>query len=321
MLSVNEKAYELVQELCASSADYCVSVEKIRQGATIIDAGVKAKGGFDAGRAITEICMGGLGKARISSRAYGEFQLPTILVSTDHPALATLGSQFAGWQIKVGDFFAIGSGPARALAMKPRDLFDEIKYSDRADVAVLVLETSRKPPEELTIELSRECNVLPSQLYVILVPTTSVAGAVQVSGRIVETGLHKLSKLGINPLSVETAWGSAPIAPVHPKFQVAMGRTNDVILYGGIAYYSLRHEDDEKLRTLLEKAPSSASRQYGKPFKEIFKEAGHDFYKIDPNLFAPAVFVVNNVVSGSVFQAGEVDVGVLVQSLGLGLLS
>jgi len=145
MLSVNKRAYELVQELCASSADYCVSVGKTRQGVTVIDAGVKAKGGFDAGRTITEICMGGLGKARISSRAYGEFQLPTILVSTDHPALATLGSQFAGWQIKVGDFFAIGSGPARALAMKPRDLFDEIKYSDRADVAVLVLETSRKP--------------------------------------------------------------------------------------------------------------------------------------------------------------------------------
>jgi methenyltetrahydromethanopterin cyclohydrolase len=317
MFSVNEKACKLVQELCASSADYGVSVEKTQQGATIIDAGIKAKGGFNAGRAITEICMGGLGKARISSRAYGEFQIPTILVSTDHPALATLGSQFAGWQIRAGDFSAIGSGPARALAMKPRDLFDKIKYSDKADVAVLVLETSRKPSEELTVELSRECNVLPNQLYIILVPTTSVAGAVQISGRIVEAGLHKLSKLGINPLSVDNGWGCAPIAPVHPKFHVAMGRTNDVILYGGIAYYSLRHENDEKLRALLEKAPSSASRQYGKPFKDIFKEAGHDFYKVDPGLFAPAVFVVNNVVSGSVFQTGGVNTEVLARSLGL----
>jgi len=316
MISVNEKAFKLVQELCASSDDYGVSVEKTRRGTTVIDAGVETKGGFDAGRAITEICMGGLGKARMTSTAYGGFQLPTILVSTDHPAIATLGSQFAGWQIREGDFSAIGSGPARALAMKPSDLFEKIGYSDRANVAVLVLETSQKPSEELTSKLSRECNVSPTRLCIILVPTTSLAGTVQISGRIVETGLHKLSKLGINPLSVETAWGCAPVPPVHPEFQVAMGRTNDAILYGGIAYYSLRHERDRELKILLEKAPSSASKQYGKPFKEIFKEAGHDFYKIDPHLFAPAVFVVNNVVSGSVFQAGEINAKVLARSLG-----
>jgi len=316
MLSVNRKAYELVQKLCAASDEYCVSVKKTRSGATMIDAGIRVKGGFNAGRMVTEICMGGLGEARIFPKRYGDVELSSIFVHTDHPALATFGSQFAGWQIKKGDFFAIGSGPARALALKPREIFDRIGYADEADVAVMVLETSKEPSESLIEEFASECKVSPSRLYVVLVPTTSVAGAAQVSGRIVETGVHKLFKLGVDPLSIGCAWGCAPIAPVHPKFVKAMGMTNDVILYGGVAYYVLRHDDDGELKAVLEKAPSSASKHYGKPFSEVFKEAGGDFYKIDSNLFAPAVFVVNNVVTGSVFRVGEVNVDVLKRSLG-----
>lgn len=316
MLSVNRKAYELVQKLCAASDEYCVSVKKTRSGATLIDAGIRVKGGFNAGRMVTEICMGGLGEARMFPKRYGDVELSSIFVHTDHPALATFGSQFAGWQIKKGDFFAIGSGPARALALKPREIFDRIGYADEADVAVMVLETSKEPSEGLIEEFASECKVSPSRLYVVLVPTTSVAGAAQVSGRIVETGVHKLFKLGVDPLSIGCAWGCAPIAPVHPKFVKAMGMTNDVILYGGVAYYVLRHDDDGELKAVLEKAPSSASKHYGKPFSEVFKEAGGDFYKIDSNLFAPAVFVVNNVVTGSVFRVGEVNVDVLKRSLG-----
>lgn len=302
MLSVNRRAYELVRQLCAASDEYGVIVKKTKSEATLIDAGIDAKGGFNAGEIVTEVCMGGLGKARIFPKRYRDIELPSIFVQTDYPAVATLGSQFAGWQIKSGDFFAIGSGPARALALKPRDVFEKIKYQDEADVAVMVLETAEEPPESLVEEFASECKVSPDRLFIILVPTTSVAGSTQVSGRIVETGLHKLSELGIDPLSIEYAWGCAPIAPVHPKFVEAMGRTNDVILYGGVAYYALRHEDDEELRAVLGKAPSSASKHYGKPFKEVFKEANYDFYQIDPNLFAPAVFVANNVSSGSVFK-------------------
>jgi methenyltetrahydromethanopterin cyclohydrolase len=315
MLSVNQTAYELVKAVCTASDEYRVIVKKTKSKATLIDVGIYAKGGFNAGEIVTEVCMGGLGKARVFPKNYGDIELPSIFVQTDHPAVATLGSQFAGWQIKSGDFFAIGSGPARALALKPHDVFEKIKYQDEADVAVMVLETAKEPPDSLVEEFASECEVSPDQLFIITVPTTSVAGSTQVSGRIVETGLHKLSRLGIDPLSIEHAWGFAPIAPVHPRFMEAMGRTNDVILYGGVAYYGLRHEDDKELKALLSKAPSSASKHHGKPFKEVFKEANCDFYQIDPNLFAPAVFVVNNISSGSVFQAGQVNVDVLKRSL------
>ncbi len=317
MLSINTKAYQLVKRLCVAADEHAVSITKTKAGATLIDAGIQAQGGVAAGKLTTEICMGGLGHVEIAPRRFGHIELPTIFVYTDHPAVATLGSQFAGWQIKDDDFFAIGSGPARALALKPRDIYDQIQYRDKADVAVMVLETASEPPDDLITTLSNECAVAPEQLFIILTPTTSIAGSTQVSGRVVETGVHKLLKLGVDPRSILSAWGCAPIAPSHPKFAEAMGKTNDVILYAGVTSYSLKHDNDEKLKELVTQAPSSTSKHYGKPFKQIFKEANYDFYKIDPHLFAPAKLLVNNVATGSVFAAGEINVPVLQQSLGL----
>jgi len=313
-LSVNRIAYNLVKNLCDNADKFGVIVKKTPSGATLIDAGIEARGGFAAGQTITEICLGGLGKAEITYKEYGELDLPSIFVHTDYPAISSLGSQFAGWQIKADKYTAMGSGPARALSLKPKELYEKIGYKDSSDVGVLVLETSQEPPEEAVAKISEECNVAPENLFLVLVPTSSVAGSVQISGRIVETGLHKLTELGLDPKLVTSACGYAPIAPVHPKLAQAMGRTNDAIIYAGTAYYTV-NADDEELKKLLEMAPASASKGYGKPFMEIFKEAGYDFYKIDPGLFAPAVFVVNNSKSGKTFRAGKIDVEVFKKSI------
>ena len=327
MLKVNEKAFQLVNILRDAAEDYGVIVEETESGATLIDAGIKAKGGFHAGRIITEICLGGYGKANIFPANYGSFVLPSVFVQTDHPTIATLGSQFAGWHIKTEGYSAIGSGPARALALKPKVLYEEIQYKDHADVAVLVLETSKKPPDKVIQQISEKCNIGPKSLYMILVPTTSLAGFIQVSGRIVETGLHKLRKLGLDPRVVEFAWGYAPIVPLHPKFDEAMGRTNDAILYTGTAHNTVSYDNDEELEKIVNMAPSSASQWMQeakklakKPpsFLEILREAEYDFYKIDPNLFAPAIVVVNNKKTGKIFQAGSLDFEVLRTSLQLG---
>jgi len=314
-LSVNRLAWKLLDKLCENPDFYGVKVEKTGSGTTIVDAGIEAKGGFQAGKIITEICMGGCGKAEIIPRRYGELELPSIFVYTDHPVIATLGSQFAGWQIKEGDYFAIGSGPARALALKPKEIYEKIGYSDNFDKAVVVLETDKHPPEKLLERFVKDCHVLSKNLAVILTPTASLAGATQVSGRIVETGIHKLGKLGLNPNVILYAWGCAPIPPIHPKFVQAMARTNDAILYGGIAYYTVEYEDEEKLKEIVEKAPSKASKNYGKIFIKIFKEVNYDFYKIDPNLFAPAIIIVNNIQTGKIFRAGEINAEILTKSL------
>jgi len=217
----------------------------------------------------------------------------------------------------VGKYVAMGSGPARALAQKPQELYEKIGYKDEADLAVLVLETSKYPTSEVITYVSDQCKVSPENLFLILVPTTTTAGSTQISGRVVETGIHKLERLGFDPKLITYACGYAPIAPVHPKFAEAMGRTNDAILYAGVAYCTVNHTNDEELRKLVEKAPSSASKSYGRPFIEIFKEANYDFYQIDPDLFAPAVLVVNNAKTGNVFRSGKINLQVFKRSIGL----
>ncbi|HDQ06788.1 MAG TPA: methenyltetrahydromethanopterin cyclohydrolase [Candidatus Bathyarchaeota archaeon] len=315
--SVNRLAHNLVKRLCDHADEFGVFVKKTPSGATLIDAGIETRGGYGAGQTITEICLGGLGKADITYKRYGDLELPSIFVYSDYPAISALGSQFAGWQIKSGKYVAMGSGPARALSLKPKELYEKISYKDISDVAVLVLETSAEPPEEAVAKISEECKVNPENLFLVLVPTSSVAGSVQISGRIVETGLHKLTELGFDPKLVTHACGYAPVAPVHPKLAQAMGRTNDAVIYCGTAYYTVSCDDDEELKRLLKKAPASASKSYGKPFTEIFKEADYDFYKIDPGLFAPAVFMVNNSKTGKTFRAGKIDVEVFKKSIKL----
>jgi len=316
-LSVNRTAMKLVDKLCAKPDEYGIIVEKRRNAPTLIDTGIKAKGSFQAGKIITEICLGGLGEVKLYPAQFEDLVLPSVFVHTNHPAVSTMGSQFADWQIKKGDFTAIGSGPARALARKDPRLYETIDYEDESDATVLVLETSTKPPKPVIQEIAEDCRVSASKLSLILVPTTSVAGSTQVSGRIVETGLHKLMKLGLDPKKVTNAFGSAPIAPIHPKFVAAMGRTNDAILYAGTAHYDVFGLSDDELSRIIERAPSSASKAYGLPFQQVFKNSTYDFYKIDANLFAPAVISACNLDTGSVFKAGKTNVEVLKRSINL----
>jgi len=325
-ISLNLHALDLFKKLCSETDKYNVTVEETATGATLVDAGIEADGGYLAGEVITEICLGGYGMAKVSPIQYGDLVLPSVFVLTDHPAISTLASQFAGWQIKGDGFSAIASGPARALALKPKHLYEKLNYREESEVAVLVLETEKRPPEDVIVQIAEKCRVTPKKLFLIMFSTTSLAGATQVSGRIVETGLHKLERLGIDPLIVKHAWGYAPIVPLHPNAGESMGRTNDAILYAGVTNYIVDFEDEQKLESIVNQAPSSASQmlqearrlaQKNPRFLDIFKEAGFDFYKIDPNIFAPAIVAINNLRTGRTFRAGALDVEVMKASLGI----
>jgi methenyltetrahydromethanopterin cyclohydrolase len=309
-------AYQKAQKLLENPAFYGVAATKSSAGATIIDAGVNAPGGFQAGKKLTELCLGCVGKAQLGFKAYGDLTFPSITVSSDHPALAMLGSQFAGWRIKDGDQIAIGSGPVRALALKPKDVYQEIGYRDQSDKAVLTLEANALPSDALIEKVTTASSVSASNLVVVVAPTASVAGLTQVAGRVVEVGMHKIKTLGLDPKVIRYAMGYAPIPPVGKDFEVAMARTNDAILYGGTVYLTVDYEDEAALQKIVDQAPSMASKDYGKPFLQIFREADRDFYKIDHGLFAPAVLMINNAKTGKTFRAGQINPKVLAQSLG-----
>jgi methenyltetrahydromethanopterin cyclohydrolase len=309
-------AWKIAQKLVASPEFYRVKVRKSTAGTTIVDAGINALGSLQAGKKLTEICMGGAGKVQLGQRSYGEKAFHTINVSTDYPAIATMGSQFAGWRIKDGAHTAYISGPIRALALKPKAIFEEIGYRDQSDRAVLTLESSSLPSDALIEEVTVASNVKPENLIVVGAATASIAGLTQVTGRVVEVGIHRLRTLGLSPMVIRQASGYAPIPPLVKDFEKAMARANDAIHYGGTVYCTVDYEDEARLRVITEQVPFAASKDYGKPFLQIIHEAGGDFYKIDQRFFAPSTIIVTNAKTGNSFKAGEINSKVLAESFG-----
>ncbi len=307
-ISVNRRAAELTIALRREALVLNLGVSQGSMGETLIDAGAKHRGGVEAGLRIAEICLGGLGVVRLMPDNVTPRWPWTIVVTSPQPVIACLGSQYAGWSLAHGTgkdaFFALGSGPARALAQKEAVLKD-IGYRDAADVATLVIESGRPPPPEIVEKLARDCGVAPSALTVIYAPTQSLAGGAQVVARVLEVALHKAHELKFPLERIVDGMGAAPLSPPHPDFVTAMGRTNDAIIYGGRAQLYVTGSAEDA-RGLAEALPSRASRDFGSPFAEIFKRFKGDFYAIDPMLFSPAEVIVTAIESGESFHAGAV---------------
>jgi methenyltetrahydromethanopterin cyclohydrolase len=313
-LRMNEAASEIADTMADQADVLRVNSFRLPSGARIIDAGVNTPGGIEAGIALSEICMGGLGNVSCTPVQIGNQSYAGLTVWTDHPAVACMASQYAGWAISVGKYFAMGSGPLRAHARVERELFDKLAYEEVAEEGVLVLETRSLPTDEVVAFIAEKARLTPVQLTFIVAPTASLAGGVQISARIVETGLHKIETLGFDVRRVIAATGTAPLPPVAKNDLRAIGRTNDCILYGGQARYTVQAPDAE-LEKLAEQVPASASRDYGTPFYEIFQRYGGDFYKIDPLLFSPAEVWLTSTETGRTFHAGRLNPEVLEASL------
>ena len=320
MVSVNVEAKKTVDLMIKKADELNIAVDVLSNGSTVIDAGVNVSGSFKAGELYTKVCLGGLADVGISipGDLSEKFALPSVKIKTDFPSISTLGSQKAGWSVSVGDFFALGSGPARALALKPAETYEEIGYKDDADIAILTLEADQLPGTDVTEAIAKDSGVSPENVYVLVAPTSSLVGSIQISGRVVENGTYKMLEfLHFDVNKVKHAAGIAPIAPVDPDGLKAMGKTNDAVLFGGRTYYYVESEEGDDIKLVAEKLPSSASDGYGKPFFDVFKEAEFDFYKIDKGMFAPAEVVINDLRTGEIFKAGYVNSELLQKSFGL----
>jgi methenyltetrahydromethanopterin cyclohydrolase len=310
---MNDMASEIADAMERRAPLLRVKSTTLPGGARVIDAGVETEGGYDAGLALAEICMGGLGNVAYTPVQIDGQAWPGVTVWTDHPAVSCMASQYAGWAISVEQFFAMGSGPLRAHARVERELFDKLAYAEEATRGVLVLEGRVLPTDAVAAWVAQKARLQPSQLTFVIAPTASLAGGAQISARILETGLHKIERLGFDVRRVVSAMGTAPIPPVAKNDLRAIGRTNDCILYGGQARYTIRAGDAE-LAELAPKVPASASRDYGTAFYDIFQRYQGDFYKIDPLLFSPAEVWLTSADTGRTFHAGHLNAEVLMAS-------
>jgi methenyltetrahydromethanopterin cyclohydrolase len=312
-ISVNARAATLVDRLVANAAELKIGVERGALGEVLIDAGSKQVGSIAAGLSVAEICLGGLGRVELELSAITPNWPLTLVSRSSNPVIACLASQYAGWRLSHNEgpdkFFALGSGPARALARR-EPLFEKLDYADRAAQATLVLESASPPPSPVVAKVAHDCGLEPNQLTFIYAPTQSLTGSVQVVARALEVALHKAYELGFPLEHIVDGVGAAPLCPPHPDFVTAMGRTNDAIIYAGQVHLFVTGPANDA-RSLAEKLPSQGSHHYGRPFAEIFRSVKGDFYAIDPMLFSPAAVIVTALESGESFRAGRVNLDLL----------
>jgi|TARA_B100001996_G_scaffold39582_1_gene28939 methenyltetrahydromethanopterin cyclohydrolase len=315
-ISINKLVKPLVERLLDSAEELNLGVDVTDGGAKIVDAGINRSGCLESGRIITEICMGGLGHVSLTMGNNIPKWPLTINVHSTNPVLSCLASQYAGWNlsfVKEEDTFnALGSGPCRALAQK-EELFKDLNYSDKFFSTVVVMEVDRKPPQEIIDKIINDCNISEKNLTIILTPTKSLSGCVQIVGRVLEVGMHKLHEIGFPLDKVVDGFGSASVPPPAPDFLIGMGRTNDAILYGGLIHLYVDVDNDEAME-LAKRLPSSTSSDYGKPFSEIFKEYKYDFYKIDKLLFSPAKVIVTTIKTGTTYTEGSLNLDLIDKS-------
>src|ERR687894_342738 len=160
--SLNRRARELADRLAADGDALRIAAKEL-------------PGGLEAGRRLAEITMAGLGSVGFAPVVLDGRWMPGLTVVTDHPALACLGAQYAGWQIKRDGYFAMASGPGRAL-IRAEELYDDLDVDEQA--------------------------------------SASLAGGVQVAAGVVETALHKLHEIDFDVRGVVSGFGTCPLPPV-----------------------------------------------------------------------------------------------------------
>ena len=316
-LGLNRRAARLADALAADAALLGVAVTEVG-GARVLDCGVLAPGGLEAGRRLAEICLAGLATVSFTSVDLGGLWLPAVAVTTDHPVTACMASQYAGWAIDPPGYFAMGSGPARSVARVERELYERIGYAEAGDTAVLVLEGRALPDERVVRARRRQVPRRARRASGSSSPRPPASpGASRWPRARSRPGSTRCWSSGSTSEACGAARACVPLAPVAKNDLRAIGWTNDCILYGTRAYFAV-HADDAEVAAMVERLPASTSPDHGTPFYEIFKRAGNQFYKIDRMLFSPAEVVVNNLASGRVFRAGRLDPEVLRRSFGGG---
>lgn len=302
-LTLNERALRLADYLAANATAQRVAVQTTAAGARIIDCGVKTPGSLQAGLGLARVCLAGMADVSLVPGEVAGVACPSVVVSSDAPVAACMASQYAGWQIGVGKFFAMGSGPMRAAYGK-EELFADIGLREKSPVAVGALETRKIPDDAVVDYLAKSLELPANKITLCVAPAASIAGTLQVVARSLETALHKLHELKFDLAGVLSGFGSAPLPPVANNELTAIGRTNDAILYGGRVTLWVQ-TDDDMIAEIGPKVPASSSADYGSPFASIFERYNQDFYKIDPMLFSPAEIVFNNLKTGRCFAFGR----------------
>jgi methenyltetrahydromethanopterin cyclohydrolase len=301
----NEKAWGGFIEFSSIAERLACEYIERQCGVKLIDAGVNVRGGFSAGLRMIELSTANLSTASLVMAELDGELWPHVEIRSDQPYWGCFISQSGNRAISVDETKTIYSGPACLLA--DREGFKETHdASDDSDCAVLIMEGDVLPDNTVCEALADRCRVIPSHLGIVVAPTASLAGVVQIAGRSVEATLQKLDILGIDPTMIRSAVGRCPAASPGGDALQALGRVNDVLVRGSQVWLAADGPGSIELLSMLPEIIASTSRDYDRPFLEILAEAGQ-FFQIDKSYFGPAEISIVNLENGSSAHIGKRD--------------
>ena len=319
MFSVNKEAMKIVKKIIENKEALNVGVISLKNGSTVIDMGINYPGGWKAAQHLTEITMGGLGLLNYGIYRLGELELPQVNIYADKPVIACLSCQLSGWALPEfkndAGIVPLISGPVRAIVKE--DKFAKLfSYQDKSEKVVVVLQDKVLPSEELTTYIAKKCKIEPENIFILVAPTGSLVGLVNVIARTLETSLWRLHELGFDINNVISAWGKAPLPPISKDEYTAMIRANTYIYYGGTAGFvvNCKDEDIERIIEDITLSPKT-TKQYGIPFSKLLEEAGGNIFNMTE--FCHNVTKVNfyNSFTGNTFVYGKNDQKMLLECL------
>jgi methenyltetrahydromethanopterin cyclohydrolase len=280
-----------------------IKVSKMRNGCTLIDAGLDAVGGINAGLEVTKICLGGLADVSLVEERLDDLSLPAIYVATDVPAVSVLCCQyplFGQSSLQVDGYAPILSGPVKSLLRLPSEIFSKVGYKEESDVAVAVIQSETLPSIRYVDLLASKAGVASKDVYLIFVPTNSMAGAV--AARTIETSTWRLCViLGYDFSKVKFMTGTGIISPIYPGIWQQPGVTpDDMIHCAGRVTFGVKSTEKDDLQKLADSMVVDATTSKGKPFFQMLKEADFDFNKIEPAAWAVAEVCIYDLSSGRI---------------------
>lgn len=314
--SLNEAGIEIISPILDDPKRYGAVISKSPGGATIVDMGLEADGSWQGAKLWVKAAHGGMADFTYGRMSVKGMDLPTAEVMIDDPMLSVIACEAGAWQLGEGEFAPVGSGPARAKANADR-FAQKVEYEDPSSHVLLQMQINRLPEEEALRFVADACSIPLANLIVLVAPSASLVGAVQVASRAFEQCIISLARSTSFDIStIVYGYGAAPIPPVIKDETLAMGRINDALVYGGSGGMWLRHHDDDEVRRTAEALPFSvqAGEDYGKGYAEIYETYGRSLFNIPAKLDSPAKIMMTNMLTGTVAVAGKIDEDVLYRS-------
>jgi len=307
MENPNRTALDLVDEAIDFAEELGVAVRHLGNEAAVLDFGVEARGGFEAGVLLAEVATGGLATVHVGLDDVAGAALPHVELSTDHPVLSLLACQSPRWPLEVDGTVVRGAGPAR-LAHDAGPTADDLGVDD-ADFAVLVVESDRLPDESLVEAVADAAAVPTSGVFVLVAPASSVAGGVAYAARTAELTVARLAESGYDAGLVRTVAASAPVAPIAGDEDEARVRSATAVAYGGRVHLVVEADVAEPGAIVY------GGDGHAEPARGAIEAVGEIHDRLD-DVLAPAQVTVD-VVGGPTHVVGSVDEGLLGEQLGL----